>query len=264
MIRNTISAMAIATRLMLAPTALGAIDVKASQTLDSSGSTSHTNTFSFANSTDRVFLVAVTYESTEQAITTVTLDPTGSDIELTKLISSVGTRSGNSTYTAIFGVELNTVSAGNLDYVLETSSSIKNSMSAFQLSNPTLTGILTDTDDTDNSVANPLTAEFTGLDAGTFVLNSVSAKKAGITFTLGGSPSVTANGAAGGQSHHQAYSYTTDVLGNYTRTWTSDDSTDATALAAVAIQQVPEPGSLALMGLGGLLILSRYRRTVQH
>jgi len=219
--------------------------------LVTSGNTPHTDTFSFDASTNTVFLVAITYEAGAQT-TGVTLDPTGANIGLTKLVES---NFNSSIYTAIYGVNLGTVAAGNLDYTLTTTSSLKNSISAIQLSNATLAGIQTDVDGTSNSVTNPLTADFTGLASGSTVVTVVAARKAGIAFSVGGTPAETSSIASGAQNHHQGISYTTGVAGGLTRTWTGDDSTDDTSLSAVAIAVVPEPASLALLGLGGLCIL---------
>jgi hypothetical protein len=46
---------------------------------------------------------------------------------------------------------------------------------------------------------------------------------------------------------------------NATYAWTVDDVNDLTVTAAIELTAVPEPGSLALLGLGGLLIARRRR-----
>ena len=225
---------------------------------DADGGTPNTASLTLEAANNTVLLAAITYEQSD--ITSgVVFDPSGSNQGMTQLISNVGNNNGNDVYTAIYGLELGTVSAGSIDVTLSTSSSQKNAMSLFQLSNASLTDYETTVDDTYNSQSNPLTASFTGLDTGSFVLASVAAKKAGISFTSGGNASAGNTTNTGWENHHQLFSYLENQSGSVSMTFTGDDSSDETTLAAVGIAAIPEPSSLVLVGLalGALMIFNR-------
>jgi len=248
-------AFAVALMAGYAAEADAAVIVENSSTLNQSSGTITLNAAS-----NSVLLVAVSAQD-PSASPEVTLDPGGSATVYTTLAVSQ-TQVGKNVIAAIFAIDLGTVSAGTLDFEVNALGG-NQVVSAFQLSNAALPAADTATATTAN-LTTGLDASFTGLAAGSMIFAVAHAAQGqnGLP-TVTGTPTPTFTASLDRSSFlssSMGMGYTTGVSGDASLSISGTDTTDGAALAAVAIAPIPEPASLALLGLGSLLIVGGRRK----
>lgn len=207
-------------------------------------------------------VLLVTISGQGSASPELTLDPSGTP---TVYDTPVVSRDQGGVLTSIFLVDLGTPSAGSLDFAANGTDGNRQ-ISAFQLYNAALPVEDTATGYTSN-LSSGLTASFTGLDAGSFIFSVGHAKQGASGNGLesaSGTPTLTQTDSRNRNSFLSStsvYAYTTDVSGSASLTLSGSDTTDDATMSAVAIAAIPEPSTLALLGLAGLAaMLGGFRR----
>jgi len=245
MFKSRILLPAVAIALLLAPALHAAVMLEASDLNVST--TAGTRSLNLQAATDTVLLVGVTGEGSDA--TAVTFDPAGTNQAMT-LIDSNGF---SGMFAGVWGIELGAVSAGSVDFSISGGAAY----SVVQLSDATLTGALSDNAGNDNQ--STISNTINGIPSGSFVFSVISnaQQSQGIN-----SSSYDSSDEVGANNYNFAYGYSSDVSGDQTYTWNNPapSSLRDNALVTVAISPIPEPASLALLGLGSLLVISGRRK----
>ena len=234
---------------------------------DNTNRSTHTHTFAQEASTNTVLLMAITGHDLGDGIT-ATYDVGGTDQAMTQLgglsVSGGGALDGDNAFATIFAIELGSVSevvGVDISWSLDSGTD-RGTASFFQLSDATLTGALTDADTSVGVSPISTTVSFTGLSAGSFVLSGTAANNnsSGITSFTGTptDPGFTFTADEGAYNNGLAYSL--DVSGDVSIT-TGNNGTREFAMSGIAIAAIPEPGTLALVGIAfGVMVVSNRRR----
>lgn len=244
-----------------------AVTVATSETFtgDNTNRATHTHTFDQVLSSDTVLLMVITGHDAATSGFSAIYDVGGTDQAMTQLgglVLSSATADGDNAYATIFAIELGAAAAGDVDISWSIDSGTdRGTASFFQLAGATLAGVQTDSDTSTTNNPTTTTVSFTGLTAGSFVLaaTGVNNNSASID-TVTGTPTPDATGKADEGAYNNGFGYTLNVTGDASITMT-DAGTRDWATTGIAIAPIPEPASLALVGLGSLLMLSRSRRS---
>ena len=188
---------------------------------------------------------------------TVTLDWTGgTGVAVTELVTvDAGTNRSNS----IFGIELGTVGAvETVTFNFDTSDG-RAAATGIQLLGATLTGYGSTSDSYYSN--GTLTGDLTGVAEGSFVFANMSNATPVSTLNFSAPSEVQFSELSTGRDSHRS-AYDLDVAaGTYSVSGTvaGAGGADFSSLTAVSIVAIPEPGTLALVGVAGICALAFIR-----
>jgi len=208
-----------------------------------------------------VLLLAVTRRNSLAPTVTVNWSGDGGTADAVSLL--VTEDSGPNRSNTIYGIELGTIGLAETVTFNFDSSDGRAVGTALQLSNATLTGAITAKDDgaaDGDPIA--LAATLSGVSSGSFVFANAMRASGGSTITFSAPTETILDPISSGRDT-QRVAYDLDVAAgdyNVAASAAVGSSSPDAHLTAVAIAAIPEPGSLALLGLGGLCLLGGRRK----
>jgi len=247
-----------------------AVVLSASDTFmgDNTNRAVHTETFNLVNSSDTVLIAVVTGHDAPDFTFSAVYDAGGADTSMTQLALATLVDGSNNAFSAVFGIELGSVSAGSVDLTWEADTgNTRGTMSVFQLSNATLTGFSSATSNTNTPGTGEISTTLNGLAAGSFVLSATGADNNSVSYNntasagLSGTPAPTFTDWADEGAYVNTLIYNADASGTVTHAADPSNASARQAMASVGIATIPEPSSLILMSLSvlsALLIRKRF------
>lgn len=252
MMKHALAIVTAITLLGAASAAPASVVVVGSSTLNQYG-----GTISLSGASHSVLLVSVSAQN-PTASPEVTLDPNGTPTVYAVPVVSQS-EAGKDVLATIFAIDLGTASAGDLEYAVNDLGG-NQTVSVFQLSNAALPAADTATATTAN-LSTGLDASFTGLADGSLIFAVAHAGQGAPTSgvdTVTGTPTPTFAASLDRNSFLSssvALGYTEEVSGDASMSISGTDTSDGAAMAAIAIEPIPEPATLGLLGLGALALI---------